>query len=197
MYICIFNAWNKILYSVFFSLFLVIFYFIQNDSTAYFIDPVFQLFKRTNLGQGIFSLEIFYLFLRRNLTKFGHNLMSLLRNMSSELKLKCFQAMFLKQCMWLSENIKNAFKTTINFNHVILEKYSLKIWTLYQLKTFFSRSKAVVLYPPYWMKSHFSSQCHIFADFLNPSLSNRRPIPFHGEMNFFNENSEILHLLPS
>lgn len=41
MYICIFNAWNKILYSVFFSLFLVIFYFIQNDSTAYFIDPVF------------------------------------------------------------------------------------------------------------------------------------------------------------
>lgn len=149
MYICIFNAWNKILYSVFFSLFLVIFYFIQNDSTAYFIDPVFcegtnfffvQLFKRTNLGQGIFSLEIFYLFLRRNLTKFGHNLMSLLRNTSSELKLKCFQAMFLKQCMWLSENIKNAFKTTINFNHVILEKYSLKIWTLYQLKTWIFQS---------------------------------------------------------
>lgn len=58
-----------------------------------------QLFKRTNLGQGIFSLEIFYLFLRRNLTKFGHNLLSLLRNTSSELKLKCCQAMFLKQCM--------------------------------------------------------------------------------------------------
>ena len=58
-----------------------------------------QLFKRTNLGQGIFSLEIFYLFLRRNLTKFGHNLLSLLRNTSSELKLKCFQAIFLKQCM--------------------------------------------------------------------------------------------------
>lgn len=77
-----------------------------------------QLFKRTNLGQGIFSLEIFYLFLRRNLTKFGHNLLSLLRNTSSELKLKCCQAMFLKQCMWLSENIQNAFKTIINFNHV-------------------------------------------------------------------------------
>lgn len=58
-----------------------------------------QLFKRTNLGQGIFSLEIFYLFLRTNLTKFGHNLLSLLRNTSQELKLKCFQAIFLKQCM--------------------------------------------------------------------------------------------------
>ena len=149
MYICIFNAWNKILYSVFFSLFLVIFYFIYKMIVQHILlircsvkGLIFfvQLFKRTNLGQGIFSLEIFYFFLRRNLTKFGHNLMSLLRNTSSELKLKCFQAMFLKQCMWLSENIKNAFKTTINFNHVILEKYSLKIWTLYQLKTWIFQS---------------------------------------------------------
>lgn len=149
MYICIFNAWNKILYSVFFSLFLVIFYFIYKmivqhilliqcsvKGLSFFV----QLFKRTNLGQGIFSLEIFYLFLRRNLTKFGHNLLSLLRNTSSELKLKCFQAIFLKQCMWLSENIKNAFKTILNFNHVILEKYRLKIWTLYQLKTWIFQS---------------------------------------------------------
>ena len=75
MYICIFNASNKILHSVFFYFSLVILYFIQNDGTAYFIDPVFcegtdffvHLFIRTNLGQGIFSLEVFYLFLRSNL----------------------------------------------------------------------------------------------------------------------------------
>ena len=48
--------------------------------------------------------------------------------------------MFFKQCMWLSENIKNALKTIINFNYVILEKYSLKIWTLYQLKTWIFQS---------------------------------------------------------
>ena len=71
-------------------------YFIQNDGTAYFIDPVFcegtdffvHLFIRTNLGQGIFSLEIFYLFLRSSLTKFGHNLLSLLRNTSSQERIK-------------------------------------------------------------------------------------------------------------
>ena len=48
--------------------------------------------------------------------------------------------MFLKQRMWLSENIKSAFKKIINFNHVILEKNSLKIWTLYQLKTWIFQS---------------------------------------------------------
>ena len=53
-----------------------------------------HLFIRTNLGQGIFSLEVFYLFLRNNLTKFGHNLLSLLRNTSSELKLTWCQAKF-------------------------------------------------------------------------------------------------------
>lgn len=99
-----------------------------------------HLFIWTNLGQGIFSLEVFYLFLRSNLTEFGHNLLSLLRNTSSELKLTWCQAMFFKQCMWLSENIKNALKTIINFNYVILEKYSLKIWTLYQLKTWIFQS---------------------------------------------------------
>lgn len=60
MYICIFNAWNKILHSVFFSLFLVILYFVQNDSTAYFIDPVFcegtdffcPTFQKNEFGPG-------------------------------------------------------------------------------------------------------------------------------------------------
>ena len=47
-----------------------------------------HLFIRTNLGQGIFSLEIFYLFLRSNLTKFGHDLLSLLRNTSSQERIK-------------------------------------------------------------------------------------------------------------
>ena len=51
------------------------------------------------------------------------------------------QGFFLKQCMWLSGNIKkNAFITIINFSHVILEKYSLKIWTLYQLRTWIFQS---------------------------------------------------------